>query len=452
MTSPAQRLRTGLVYALLVGYGLTVLYPIFLMLLSSFKTGREILRDPFALPARWSFENYVRAWTEGNFSSYFGNSVFVTLSALVIVLALGSLAAYPLGRYAFRGKNLLMIYFLAGLMLPVRLGILPLFFLMRDLGLYNTPFALILLQDAALRAVQLLRRAPEQLGAAVRGPHHHRPAAAGALFVREQADHRGAHLGSAQVASRRAMHPLLRETAHRPYALPARPWALHMRWLELLFLHWPLQAEALRPHIPSGLKLETHSGSAWLGVVPFVMSEVYPRGTFSVPGLSRFPELNVRTYVTREGKPGVWFFSLDAASKLAVRLARRGFHLPYFDARMRCRKEGETVRYESVRSHRGAPEASFVGSYRPLESPEPARPGSLEHFLSERYCLYSAAPNGQVYRGDVHHRPWPLQRAEAEIRVNTMGAQLGLAGLEAAPLLHFARDLEVLAWGPVAVG
>lgn len=142
-------LRLALIYALLGSYGLTVLYPIFLMLLSSFKSSREILRDPFALPQRFNFENYVTAWTEGNFSTYFGNSVFVTACALVLVLTLGSLAAYPLGRYAFRGKSWLMAYFLAGLMLPVRLGILPLFFLMRSLGLLNTPWSLILIYAAS---------------------------------------------------------------------------------------------------------------------------------------------------------------------------------------------------------------------------------------------------------------------------------------------------------------
>lgn len=148
-TRAGASLKLTLVYALLAGYGLTVLYPIFLMLLSSFKSGREIMRDPFALPQSFTFANYVKAWTAGNFSTYFGNSVFVTACALVLVLALGSLAAYPLGRYAFRGKAWLMAYFLAGLMLPVRLGILPLFFLMRALGLMNTPWALILVYAAS---------------------------------------------------------------------------------------------------------------------------------------------------------------------------------------------------------------------------------------------------------------------------------------------------------------
>ena len=155
MTSHVRRTRplrsTGnvLTYALLVGYSLIVLYPIFLMFLSSFKTGREILLSPFSFPEVWTFDNYVEAWTRGNFSTYFGNSVLVTFGALALVLVLGSLAAYPLGRYAFRGRGVLMLYFLSGLMLPIKLGILPLFFLMRNLGLFDTHLALIFIYSAS---------------------------------------------------------------------------------------------------------------------------------------------------------------------------------------------------------------------------------------------------------------------------------------------------------------
>jgi len=138
-----------LVYLALIGYGFSVIYPMFLMVISSFKETREIFQSPFALPENWQFENYLTAWNQGNFSTYFGNSVFVTVTSLVLVLTIGSLAAYPLGRYQFRGKQALMMYFLAGLMLPVRLGILPLFFLMRSLNLLNTPWSLIFLYAAS---------------------------------------------------------------------------------------------------------------------------------------------------------------------------------------------------------------------------------------------------------------------------------------------------------------
>lgn len=149
MFVPWRLSKTFLTQLILIAYGFTVVYPLFLMIISSFKSTREIFRDPFALPESWSFANYAEAWGAGNFSSYFFNSVFVSAVALVIVLVLGSLAAYPLGRYAFWGKQWLMLYFLAGLMLPIRLGILPLFFLMRDLGLLDTPWSLILIYAAS---------------------------------------------------------------------------------------------------------------------------------------------------------------------------------------------------------------------------------------------------------------------------------------------------------------
>src|SRR5262245_23161746 len=122
----------------------------------------------------------------------------------------------------------------------------------------------------------------------------------------------------------------------RSWPRPSPPWAMAMRWHDLLFLHWPIAAAELRPRIPAPLAIDEHSGSAWIGVVPFRMTNVRPRGVPGLPWLSAFPELNVRTYVTHGGKPGVWFFSLDAAQRLAVIAARRRFHLPYFHARMTC--------------------------------------------------------------------------------------------------------------------
>jgi uncharacterized protein YqjF (DUF2071 family) len=127
-----------------------------------------------------------------------------------------------------------------------------------------------------------------------------------------------------------------------------------MSWNDLLFMHWPVPEEALRPWIPPALRLDAFDGSAWLGITPFRMSGTRPRSLPSFPPLSDFPELNVRTYVTAEDKPGIWFFSLDASNTIAVRLARATFSLPYFDAEMSCRVVGEEVRYRSVRTHRDA--------------------------------------------------------------------------------------------------
>lgn len=235
---------------------------------------------------------------------------------------------------------------------------------------------------------------------------------------------------------------------HRPYPLPPGPWALSMRWHDLLFMHWPVPEDWLRPLMPSALSLDTFDGSAWLGVVPFRMSGVRPRFVPEVPWLSAFPELNVRTYVTAEGRPGVWFFSLDAHNPVAVRLARLTFGLPYFDARMSCEAAADEVRYSSVRTHRGAPKAAFAARYRPVGEPFDSGPGTLEHFLTERYCLYAPDRRGGVRRGEVHHRLWPLQPAEAEVETLEMTGQIGVRLPDTEPVLHFARHLDVLAWLP----
>jgi uncharacterized protein YqjF (DUF2071 family) len=238
-----------------------------------------------------------------------------------------------------------------------------------------------------------------------------------------------------------------------------------MRWLDLLFAHWPVDPSALRPLVPEGLELDTFDGRAWLGVVPFRMTGVRPLGCPPLPGVSAFAELNVRTYVRcreghagrgseagSEGKPGVWFFSLDAASRLAVRGARWTFHLPYLDARMRVEETDGWIRYESRRTHRGAPPGVFRARYRPVGESYRSEPGDLDHWLTERYCLYSQDRRGRLYRGNIHHLPWPLRRAEAEIEEDTLTEPLGTTGAtlerpDREPLLHFARRLDVVAWG-----
>lgn len=218
-----------------------------------------------------------------------------------------------------------------------------------------------------------------------------------------------------------------------------------MRWHDLLFMHWPVAPSALRPFLPPALELETFAGAAWLGVVPFRMTGVRLRFTPALPGLAAFPELNVRTYVTAGGKPGVWFFSLDAAKPLAVEAARLGYHLPYQHARMHCDTLGTTIEYCSERCHSGAPPARFHARYWPTGPVYAAAPASLESWLTERYCLYAANRHGRVWRGDIDHQPWPLQPAAATIKANSMVAPLGLS-LDGPPLLHFARRLDVVAW------
>lgn len=238
-------------------------------------------------------------------------------------------------------------------------------------------------------------------------------------------------------------------TRHRTWPAPERRPLLRMTWHDLLFLHRPVAPASLRPLLPAALELDTFDGRAWLGIVPFRMTDVRP--TFLPSRLAlAFPEINVRTYVRSGDRGGVWFFSLDAASRLAVRAARRWFGLPYFDAGMSARREDGEIRYRSVRTHRGAPPAAFHATYRPTGPVDRAAPGSLAHFLTERYRLYARDGRGRLRHGDIHHAPWPLQPAEAEVRRDTMADLLGpgLGAGRGAPLLHFARRLDVVAWGP----
>ncbi len=214
-------------------------------------------------------------------------------------------------------------------------------------------------------------------------------------------------------------------------------------WSDLLFAHWPVPAAQLRPLVPGLLPLDTFEGSAWVSVTPFRLSGLRLRFLPPVPLLSSFAELNVRTYVKLEHKPGVFFFSLDAASLAAVLGARGSYFLPYFYARMHAELRGGQVQY---RSHRiGGPDARFEASYGPIADARNPQPGTLEHFLTERYCLYTVI-GSRVYRGEIHHLPWPLQEARADIQLNTMAAAAGIELPEAPPLLHFAQRLRVFVW------
>lgn len=238
------------------------------------------------------------------------------------------------------------------------------------------------------------------------------------------------------------MHPLLRINDHRPWPMPAGPWIMKQTWHDLLFAHWPIAPDRIRPLIPSELSLDTFDGQCWIGVVPFRMSGVSGRGVPPLPGLSRFPELNVRTYVTHGDKAGVYFFSLDAANRPAVWAARTFYHLPYFFASMSSVERNAEIHYSSRRRQNPA---EFCAVYRPMSPVHKRDPSSIVHWLTERYCLYSVH-QGHVYRGEIHHPPWPLQDAAAEFEMNTMATAAGIDLPDTAPLLHFARRLDVLIW------
>ena len=229
-----------------------------------------------------------------------------------------------------------------------------------------------------------------------------------------------------------------------PTRRPRERVVMRQRWAELLFLHWEVPAEALAARLPPGLTLDTFEGKAYVGLVPFTMTGVRPVWAPPVALLSNFHETNVRTYVHVAGRdPGVWFFSLDAANSIAVRIARALWKLPYHRARMSLRRDGDAVDYASERLWPGPVPAAISVRYTPRGPVTPAVPGTLEHFLAERYILYAYA-RGRLFRGRVHHAPYPLQRADVPALDETLVAAAGIEiPTNVPPLAHYAREVRV---------
>jgi uncharacterized protein YqjF (DUF2071 family) len=219
-----------------------------------------------------------------------------------------------------------------------------------------------------------------------------------------------------------------------------------MAWERLLFAHWSINPSLVKKLLPDGLELDLFDGKAWIGVIPFEMVGTRPRICPPITYFSDFPELNVRTYVIKDGKPGVWFFSLDAGSKFAVRLARATYNLPYFDAEFRIEIDKSHVNYLSKRTHSHSPYAELEVSFKPNGEIFHSTPGSLEHWLTARYCLYSANKKGRVFRGEIDHPPWPLQIAEAEIKKCDMTRICGFELNGKPESLLYADSLDVYAW------
>ena len=247
--------------------------------------------------------------------------------------------------------------------------------------------------------------------------------------------------------------------AHRPWPLPARPWVMRQTWHDLLFAHWPVAVDYLRPFVPPELELDSLDGKAWLAVTPFWMSGIRLRGLPPLPGLSSFPELNVRTYVkgpagpasrsASDAKPGVYFFSLDAGNPFAVAVARAWYRLPYCNAEMKVDLVGDEVKYSSRRSSSPGP-AEVLCRYQPV-GPSTQTKNPLENFLTERYCLYAVAGKGRLLRAEIHHAPWSLQPAEARWQINTVTESHGMVLPPVKPLLHFSKRLDVFVWTPERV-
>jgi uncharacterized protein len=250
--------------------------------------------------------------------------------------------------------------------------------------------------------------------------------------------------GFLDVALRQAAS--LKELEHRPWPVPSRAWMMAQTWEDMLLAHWRVPPDLLEPRLPDGLELDTHDGSAWVGVTPFRVNGLRARGLPPVPGASSFLELNVRTYVTARDKPGLWFFSLDLSSGLAVEVARRTYRLPYFRARISSVSRVEWIVYECARAEE--PGRAFSGRFRPVGEPVAHRPGSLDSFLTERYCIYGVDDRGELCRAEIHHRPWSLQVVEAEIELNTMAP----IQLDGEPVCHFSRRQDTVVWPLVRVG
>jgi uncharacterized protein YqjF (DUF2071 family) len=240
----------------------------------------------------------------------------------------------------------------------------------------------------------------------------------------------------------------LKPTMDRAPARPAGPWVLAQTWHDLLFAHWPVPPEMVRPLLPPGVTLDTFDGQAWLGIVAFWMSGIRLRGLPPVPFTAGFPEINVRTYVQDAARPAVFFMSLDADNAVGIALARRWYHLPYFRARIALTRRPGAVTFASRRTEPGAAPAAFTGAYGPVAAGQRSAPGTLEHWLTERYRFYTADQDGQVYRGDMQHEPWLLQAAGADIRLNTLIAAHGLPVPQGAPILHYARQTQAVFWWP----
>ena len=236
--------------------------------------------------------------------------------------------------------------------------------------------------------------------------------------------------------------PVAPELDHDSWKLHrgAPGWAIDMMWRDLLFMHWRVDSDHLQSLLPPGLEVDTHEGDAWVGLVPFTMDRVRLRALPRVPGFSRFHECNVRTYVRCEGIPGVWFFSLDAANPVAVAMARMVWRLNYIFARFRVRSESDLCTYQ-VNRWGGA---SSRITWRVGDPLPPAAPGSIEHFLTERYCLYSAS-KGRVWRGMVHHEPWTLCTADVPDFDDELVAAAGI-DVDRPPLCHAARPVHVRGW------
>ncbi|MFD2371554.1 YqjF family protein [Brevibacillus sp. GCM10020057] len=217
-------------------------------------------------------------------------------------------------------------------------------------------------------------------------------------------------------------------------------------WEHLLFAHWPVPCDLLRPLIPAEIEVDTFDGQAWISIIPFLLTGVRIRFTPRIPFTHTFPEINVRTYVKAGGKSGIYFLSLDAANPLMTTIAKKWYRLPYHPATMQFRHRGEEIDVQSRRWRSPLATGRFSAVYRPDSAMFMPRPGSLEHWLTERYTLFcQCARSKKIYGADVYHEPWKLQKAAVTFRENTMTHNFfSLAGYP--PLCLYARGVQSIIW------
>ena len=238
---------------------------------------------------------------------------------------------------------------------------------------------------------------------------------------------------------------------HRPWPVPKTPWVMAQTWEHLLFAHWAVTPKTLASLIPAAVELDTFDGCAWVGITPFRVSGLRLRGLPAVRGVSEFHEINVRTYVRLDGKPGVWFFTLAADTLIGIVMARTWYRLPYVAARIRFAERRGRVMFVASRARMGSAEPTLAAEYAPIDRVSRLAPGTIDAWLTERYCLYAAEGDGRILRAEIHHAPWPLQRASATIRDDGFTAAVGVPLRGAPDLLHYARHLDVAIWRPLAV-
>lgn len=235
---------------------------------------------------------------------------------------------------------------------------------------------------------------------------------------------------------------ILQRTAHRPWPPPQRPWRWSQGWKDLLFCHWAVPAESLRSHVPSCLEIDTKDGSAWVSAVAFHMTGVRPRRLPAMPPVSDFLELNLRSYVRWEDKPGVFFLSIHASKRLAVRVAKWFSPLPYSYARMRWNRQQQEHRFVCA----GELEPIFDARYTTTSQAFAADQGSLDEWLLERYCLYLSDRTGGLISAEVHHEPWSVKKVDVRASSNALGKPFGLDLSSSPDRVHYSPGVEALAW------